>query len=343
MENGLTPWFDPADHPQVGWNDNPNLRQTIRPQPWGGYIEDVGYDDVYLQGNGYDDEIGDLEEIEDEEEEDNMDDEVGANPRALANRRRRRQRRMGRVQQRGARARPGSPRQRKASRVLQRLQQKDAKDAARMRALGASMGLGAGALPPGAGASPTLRAYETNAAQQQARAGEGYRSTILDMPPGGRQARIPFEDNGANRTLLNVPISGVPQTFTLSLQTPQITFAGFQVTGVDISIEIAPGENANGFTPGDILVTVIASNMQVNGDINLFYAPQNIDFAAQTNRSAKRTISGLRANPPLQPNNRATLDLQFIQEIAHGTAYDARLSAALVGTRLYDPRAQSDV
>ena len=330
------PWFQPQ-HPVVGFGDYGSA--SIMPQPFGGYFDDFGVGDVYNVGDHY---VDDLEEIELEDE---LDEEqaVGAKPWALSRKMGRRQNRIDRVKDRLARARPGSPRANKAQRVLTRLGHRQSKDAAKARYLGSALGLGPDALTAADRLSPTYQAYENRAAMNEARAGEGVRMDVHDVPAPGQLVKVPFQDAGNNRTVLAIVGGGGVQTFTMNLTTPQITFAGFQVVGVDVSARLAAGQNAQGFPNQDILPSLEATNLNVNGDVNLFYGTQQVEFAAQWDRVANRVISGLRANPPLQPNNIANLQLVYRQEIGPTNSYNVRISAALVCDRLYDPRAQSDV
>lgn len=328
----IHPWFAAA-HPIVGME-----HQSVMPQPFGGYLDTVGQG-VYNVG---DEECGDLDDDDYEDDLDDME-EIGSNPWRLQRRLDRRQRRHARAVTAARTARPGSRRQQTAMRKAAKYEGRIAKDRAKARFLGSSLGLGPDALSGSDRMSPTVQAYETRAAQSEARAGEGYRRDIGDVPAGGNQIRIPFLDGGNNRTVLTVLGGGGVQTFTLTLATPQITFAGFKVVGVDVSTALATGQNAAGFPNSDILPSLEAQTLSVNGDINLFYAAQQVEFAAQTDRLSKRTISGLRANPPLQPNNTANLILVYRQEIAPANNYNVRISAALVCERLYDPRAQTDV
>lgn len=329
----VTPWFAPA-HPVVG-----AAHQTVMPQPFGGYLDDYQIGNVYNVGEDYTDDL------DRDDEEDDLDDfeDVGANPRRLARRMHRRQGRYQRARQAQQTSRPGSRRHRRATKKAEKYGRKLQQDEAKARYLGSSLGLGPDALSGSDRMSPTVQAYETRAAQSEARAGEGYRRDVRDLPAGGNQVRIPFLDAGNNRTVLQVLGGGGVQTFTLNLATPQITFAGFKVVGVDISLVVATGENADGFPNSDILPSLEAQNLSVNGDINLFYSTQQVEFAAQSDKLSKRTIAGLRANPPLQPNNTAGLIMVYRQEINPQNDYNVRISAALVCERLYDPRAQTDV
>lgn len=330
----VTPWFAASAHPVVGLE-----HQSIMPQPFGGYLDTVGQG-LYISGE--DEYCGDVDEIETDDDYDDME-EIGANPWKLQRRGDRRARRLERLKDKYRRAKPGSRRQRRLANAIARLEGKQTRDAHKARAMGAALGLGPDALSRGDRVSPTVQAYETRAAQSEARSLEGFRRDIADVPAGGNQIRIPFLDGGNNRTVLTVLGGGGVQTFTLTLATPQITFAGFKVVGVDVSTALATGQNADGFPNSDILPSLEAQTLSVNGDINLFYATQQVEFAAQTDRLSKRTISGLRANPPLQPNNTANLILVYRQEINPTNNYNVRISAALVCERLYDPRAQTDV
>jgi hypothetical protein len=183
---------------------------------------------------------------------------------------------------------------------------------------------------------------ERRASMGAANAAAGQLGVLQRTPYSGAEIRIPFEVDGAPLLLITIANGAGLRVAPIVMATQAIPFARFKIIGVDTSIFIARGQNAQGFPNSDILPTCILSTVQPDGGNNLLYRAEPVEFAAQGNYG-NRTIAGLRENPELERNNFSTLTGVWRQEITTAVTYNATFKAALLVEKLADQFGNFDV
>lgn len=155
-------------------------------------------------------------------------------------------------------------------------------------------------------------------------------------PSAGEEVRLPLLSAGSPVFNVQFPANAVGpplQTVAVTVATPLIPYAAFQVTGIDVIINAVANPAA--------LVNAILDFYGVSGDKNLLYAPMNVSFAGQTkggpDSTSRRTINGLRENQILQPTNTVSANLTIRQEVNNAAAIDLSVEVAMVGRVIYDP------
>lgn len=147
----------------------------------------------------------------------------------------------------------------------------------------------------------------------------------------GEEIRLPFQLQGSSIVRVTFPPSAgpFPQVANLALVTPLIPYAGFQCLSLDTIIQVLPDPQA--------LVTGVATFCGVNGEKNLLYATEPLEFAGQSGVQVGRTIAGLRENQVIQPVNQVQAFLTVQQEVAHANALELVVKAAIVVRSIFDP------
>lgn len=221
-------------------------------------------------------------------------------------------------------------------------------------ALGVAAGVGAGALagrgvrqgpPPTqfadqAGPSGTTLGYGS---EQRWGAFPGiaspmaYMNNVQRTPPAGNEIRIPLLVSGSPVAGVSVVAGAGPTTITVAAQSRVIPYAGFEVVGLDIDFNQLPNPEA--------LPNILVSQYQVDGEKNLLYDTQGASFAGQATglgqQSTRRTISGLRENQIMQPNNTISASLTFRQDAPNPTVdVIGTLQIAAVCRTIWDPAVQ---
>lgn len=183
-------------------------------------------------------------------------------------------------------------------------------------AIAGAAGAGAGVI----GATRFGTAFESGTIQQPGRPGGWYgeppapgltyANRVERTPPAGQEVRIPLLISNSPVAAISIGTGTGVRTVAIPAQSAQITYAGFQVVGVECIVNVQANAEA--------LINVLLSDFQVSGDKNLLYGAQNVAFAGQSMGAApaggRETISGLRDNPILQPNNTLSLNATFRQE-----------------------------
>ena len=159
--------------------------------------------------------------------------------------------------------------------------------------------------------------------------------------PAGEEIRIPFVDGvtGSPVVTISVPVGLNLRTASISMVTQAITYADFEVVGIDTDLRLQQANNAGGFPLAQILSNLLISSVIVGGSINLLYQQINAAMGAQTTNgqlTCARTIPGIRASVPLEATNTATLAATFRQEISNDAAINGTFQAALICRRTKD-------
>jgi hypothetical protein len=171
---------------------------------------------------------------------------------------------------------------------------------------------------------------------------------VLRSPAQGQETRIPlliadpttgvFGVDG----LFPVAISKTATTFVINAKSEAVPYAAYVLLGIDVYVAIARGENSSGFPNQDILPSFILDSFLVKGAANVLYNPQPIRFAGETSNvggDPTRTISSIRQNQEIQPNNYAIATGTFTQKVANAVAYNVLINIAAVVRVTWDPQA----
>jgi hypothetical protein len=205
---------------------------------------------------------------------------------------------------------------------------------------GAGVGVLGGRLLPGGGVLQDPRPPGYYTGDQDFRDdGLAYQNYVLTQPPAGEGIRIPLLISNAPLATFTFAAGAGSRTQAVTASTPQITFAGFRVYGIETIVQLQPTSEG--------LVSVTIDTTIVNGGVNLLYASQNASFAGQggTAGSAtggKATIAGLRQNPILEPNNTATLTATIRQDATNAAAINGTIQFALIVRSVSDNQAGRD-
>lgn len=236
-------------------------------------------------------------------------------------------------------------------RVKRAIGKRETKKEKKIERLAAKLGVSAAVVGAGlagaAGAGVTaasIHRAEQAIAKGEANVAQGILGFSPLTPQEGMELRIPLLSGTSPIALFTVGIGvGAREVTVGPLTTPLVSYASFDIVGLDVEVQVQPGVNAQGLPPGDLLINAIASNLTVNGGVNLLYAAQSITQAGQGGRNQSgtgyqfnRTFSGLRDNPVLDANNTAQFTAIVRQEIDNAAAIRGTLAAALIAKRRTD-------
>lgn len=340
----------------------------------GGFYQDAEYMGAGGYGGGFDDD-SDLDWDDDEigaieAEDDDYDDEIGAHGRGTARKIQRLKQKRTQLQQKLQTAR----RPRRRNRIQRRIQNLNSRisnleaklDRKVTRAVqkgrispgeAAALGVAAGVATTGATMGVRRGPPQTQFADQAGPSGTtlgygseqrwgafpgvaspmAYLNQVQRTPPAGNEIRIPLLVSGSPVAGVSVAAGAGPTTIAVAAQSRVIPYAGFEVIGLDIDFNQLPNAES--------LPNILVSTYQVDGEKNLLYDVQGASFAGQATglgqQSTRRTISGLRENQIMQPNNTISANLTFRQDAANATTpVVGTIQIAAVVRTIWDPAVQ---
>jgi hypothetical protein len=255
--------------------------------------------------------------------------ELAATPGHKIRRRRKLQNQIAKIQRLLAK------KQSKAQAKMARAQRRYGAPIAGAAGLAAGAGLAYGGLDGG-----LFAGEEQLSATDAALAGMGQYGIGLISQPPRKETRIPFETGGLPLANFTIAQGANLRTVALAFQTAVITYAAFRVKSVQVEVKVAPGNNAQGFYPGDILLNLLVTDVTVSGDINLLYRTEPVEMVAQGAwLGGTKTITGLRKNPVMDKNETAVCNMTMRQEITNAAAINGTVEAALICDTISDRHA----
>lgn len=357
-------------------------QQFPQPRPYMGQPQ-IGADDLAMYGDDddddFDDYIGALDEEIDELDDDSdlgaEDDEfqVGANISQLetkiAKMQAKREQLRAKVENlsgpfkklRAKKIRKRIERlTRKIARKMAKLDQKRSKLAAKLGVPPAAVGVGTGvAAGAAAGAGITAAALASSGVNTQkaiaveramgrmqgnAPFGQGRWPTL---PPEGELVPVPILFSGSNVLGISVAAGSGLRTSSITGVSQSISYATFEVLGIQCELNVTQGLSAGGFPLGEILINCLLDTLVVAGGVDALYGSVSITQSANVTSLGgsgfrfSHLHRGLRDNGILDRTSTAELTGTFRQEITNTEDIEATFQASLLCRALTDPNARA--
>jgi len=231
------------------------------------------------------------------------------------------------------------------NRVKVRLAKREQKLENKQEKLAAKLGIPVAALAAGGAGAAALGITRSRQAQveeqmnrQSVDAGLGQRSIWQQQPPDGEFEPIPFQIGGSSIAIITKG-AGAAGTQPISMTSATVTYADFEVMGIDIQVIVQGGDAI------DILPNVTLDSWIVAGGLTQVYAPVPIGLGGTSSMSTVRAgpiVSTRRFYTIRQDHarlnrlNTATLSATFVQSIANAASIYATFSAVLLCRRIND-------